>query len=162
MWHHHAQGQIGDQFEMLKLPLIWPIIYCVIKWMFYLVFVLLFSWVAKVFFRRSRPFKRRSQRTVNANNSSNHLLQHFSSSAEYKTTCSLSAEFLVNLTIKFPVGNWCNCDATFKHGAVREEKERGNKSSVGLERRSSLLNKLLSLGRFFFFITFTYQYTTFP
>lgn len=137
--------------KWLKLFLIRPIIYWVIKWMSYLVFVLLFSWVAKVFFRQSRPFKGRSKWTVNANNSSNHLIQHFSSSDEHMTAGSLSAGLLFSLTIKFPVGDWCNCDATFKHGALREEEERGNKPSIGLERRSRLLNKLLSSGRLFFY-----------
>lgn len=59
-------------------------------------------------------------------------------------------------TIKFPVGNWCNRNATSEHRTVREEKEGGNKSSIGLEGRGFIAKYVVTLN------IFVHQYATFP
>lgn len=53
-------------------------------------------------------------------------------------------------TIKFPVGNWCNRDATSEHRAVREKKEGGNKSSIGLEGRGFIAKYVVTLNIFLY------------
>lgn len=41
------------------------------------------------------------------------------------------------LTVESPVGDWRHGDTALEHGAVREKKEGGEKSSVGLEGKAT-------------------------